>query len=503
MQVTKEQIDPCKIALTISIETDKVKSARDKAFSQCAKGVQIPGFRKGKVPPQIARNHVDEGRVKQLAAEMLVGPAYEQALVEAEVEAFAGLSPDLEMVEFPDDGPLVFKASVPLRPVITIGPYKGLDLEQRRLKVTDEDVDRQIEEMRARHAEYPEITDRPAQMGDVILADLQAAVEGQEMPQMAEPRATVIEIGKNIADFDTGMVGMAIGETKTIDALYPDTFADENLRGKRATFTVTLKELRSRILPELTEEFIAKIRPDAHSEDELRIQVRESLVKAADEMSENDVAFAMVSKIVDNSQVFYPDALLRAEMQADINELTEQMKRENATFEQHLLAVGKTGEQVQSEMAQAAGRRIRNSLVLSEIARTEELTVDESDIEAQINERAERAKVSPAAVRAFLEKNDQINQIRDQALTEKILDFLRDASHITERTVTREELLAFASAAQVLPVTPGEAAPETDDSAATTALGVEDANLKPRRLAKTDGETPVEGDSEPTETAAE
>jgi trigger factor len=484
MQVTKEQIDPCKIALTISVDTDKVTAAREKAFAQAAKGVQIPGFRKGKVPPQMARAYVDEGRVKQRAAEMLVNPAYMEALAESQVEPFAGLNPELEMVDFPDDGPFVFKAMVPLRPVVTLGPYKGLDLELKRLIVGEADVDRQIEEMRTRQAEYPEVTDRNAQVGDVILADLQATVEGQETPELVEPRATVIEIGKNIPDFDNGLVGMAIGESKSIEALYPETFADAKLSGKRATFNVTINELRARVLPEINEEFLNKVRPGLTSGEELRSETRESLVQAAAEMSENDLEFDLVARIVDNSQVFFPDALLRAEMQTDINELSERLKREQATLDQYLRAVGKTQQDVQNDMAQAADRRIRNSLVLSEIARTEEIGVEDADVDAAIAERAERAKVSPAAVRAFIEKNDQLNQVRDQALTEKILTFLRDQSHITEREMTREEMQAAAAASTAATAAP--AAEVESDGGTPAPLEIEESKPKARRAKTAD-----------------
>jgi trigger factor len=230
MQVTTEQIDPCKLALTISVEPEKVEAAKEKAFRQFAQNVQVPGFRKGKVPPQMARAYVDPSRVKQRAAEMLVETAYPEAVTESKVEPFA--QPELEMVEMEDEGPFVFKAFVPLRPVVTLGLYKGLSLERKRLQVTDEDVEKQIEEVLTRQAEYPEVTDRNVETGDILLAALTAEVEGQEIPDLAEPRDTVIEVGKNIPDFDNALVGVAVGETKTIDALYPEEFADENLRGK-------------------------------------------------------------------------------------------------------------------------------------------------------------------------------------------------------------------------------------------------------------------------------
>ena len=447
MQVTKEQIDPCKVALTVTVPAETVKAASTKAFAQASRNIALPGFRKGKVPPQMARPYVDNARVRQQAAETIVGPAYADALQETETEPFGNLAPDIELVDYPETGPLVFKAFVPLRPIITLGLYKGLEVERRVLEVTDADIDRQIEEIQSRHAEYPEVTDRISQTGDIVLADLQAEIEGQDTPELDEPKATVIEIGKNIPDFDEGLVGLTVGESKTIEAIYPDTFPDEKLRGKRATFHVTVRELRAKNLPELTGEFVQRVHPTAKNETELREAVRESLHTAAGEMADSELEMNLVGKIVDGSQIAFPDALLRAEVNDAVRQLQQQLQAENTTVEQYLENTGQTAEEVQNEMSQQADRRIRNSLILSEIARTEEITLEDEDVDRQINLRAERARVSPAAVRAFAEKNDQMNQFRDQALTEKILNFLKGVTTISERTVSGDELRELDEAA--------------------------------------------------------
>jgi trigger factor len=446
MQVTTEQIDPCKVALTISVESERVEAAREKAFRQFAQNVQLPGFRKGKVPPQMARAYVDPNRVKQRAAELLVEPAYKEAVQQSGVEPFA--QPELEMVEMEDSGPLVFKAYVPLRPVVTLGPYKALALERRRLRVTDEDVDRQIAEVRGRHAEFPTVEDRTVQTGDVLLAALQADIEDQALPDLAEPRDTVIEVGKNIPDFDNALVGVAKDETKTIEAVYPAEFPDEKLRGKRATFTVTVKEIRAKLLPELTDEFVQKVHPTAKTVDELRTAIRENLEKAADEMADNDLEFRLVREIVKNSQISFPEVLLRAEMQSDVQQIQERIEREKITLEQYLEQSGKTQQQIEREIGLGADARIRNSLALSEIARTDQIGLEDADVDAVIAARAERARVSPAAVRAFAEKNDQMTQIRDQALTRKILAHLKTMSKITEQALSAEELQATEEAEQ-------------------------------------------------------
>ncbi len=494
MQVTTEQIDPCKIALTITVEPEKVRAAREKAFGQFARGLNLPGFRKGKVPPAIAKTYVDEGRVKQRAAELLIEPAYVEAIEETQVEPFA--TPDVELVEMNDDGPFVFKAMVPLRPVVTLGPYKGLAIERRVLQVRDEDVDRQIEELRTRMADYEEVTDRTAQMGDIAQADLTANIEGQDTPELAAPRATFIEIGKNIPDFDNGLVGLAIGETKTIEAVYPEEFADENLRGKRATFTLTLNGLRTRLLPALDDEFVKnqKAYPDVNTMDELRAAVRDGLDKAASEMAQNDLDNRLINQIVSTSQINYPDVILREQMQADAKDLTERLQREKLTLEQYLEASGKTREQVEAELANVADRRIRTGLVLAEMAQTEQMTVEDADVEAEIAERAERARVSPAAVRAFVEKQNQMEALANRVLTQKVFTFLRDNAQITDRVLTAEEMDAEMQ---------GDAAEEDGeretDAAPAAPLGVEGAVIARRRGAK----NPDEASAEDTTTTTE
>ena len=484
MQVTTEQVDPCKVALTVTVEPDKVEAAKEKAFLAIAKNIQIPGFRKGKVPAQMARPYVDADRVKQRAAEALLGPAYAEALEESKVEPFGGLRPDVELVEMNDGGPLVFKALVPTRPIVTLGPYKGLAVERRLLQVTDADIDEQIDTLRNRQAEYPDAGDRPAQMGDMLLADVASVVEGSEDAETGKSRPAFIEVGRNIPDFDNALVGMTKGETKSIEATYPDNFPDENLRGKKADFVVTVNELRDKVLPELNDEFAAKVHPTAKTVEELKTAIRENLTMQAVEMADNDVEFRIVGHVVDNSQIAFPDVLLRAEMQEDVKNLQERLKQQNITIEQFVAQSGRTAQDIEQEIAAAADRRIRNSLILSEVARAEEIVAEDADVDRVIAERAERMKSTPAAVRAMAEKNDQFNQLRDQALTEKILNFLKDASTVTERSVTRAELQAEEAASQA-----AASAMISEQAGEAGPLGLESARPKRRKKAESESET--------------
>jgi FKBP-type peptidyl-prolyl cis-trans isomerase (trigger factor) len=206
-----------------------------------------------------------------------------------------------------------------------------------------------------------------------------------------------------------------------------------------------MNALRSRTLPELNDEFAKtqKVFPGLNTLDELKNELRTSLLKSAQEMAENELEIQLVGQIVRNSQVSFPDVMLRAEMEEAAQELQERLRRENATLEQYLEAVGKTREQVEQDMAQAADRRIRNSLALSEVAKAENIVADEADVEAELSERAEQAGVSAAAVRAFVEKNNQMEGMRSRALSRKVLGFLKAASQITDKVLTDAELQAM------------------------------------------------------------
>ena len=259
------------------------------------------------------------------------------------------------------------------------------------------------------------------------------------------------------------------GETRMVDANYPANYVEAELRGKKVTFTVNVTELRAKVLPEMTEEFVQKLHATAKTEEELRATLREGLEKAAVEMTENDLETRLVTAIVNTSQVNYPDALLRAEMQADVQGLQERLQNNNTTLEQFLEQSGQTAEEIEQQMAVAADRRIRNSLVLAEVARTEQIGLEDADIDRVLGERAEKAKVSVAAVRAYAEKNDQMRIFQDQALTEKILAFLKDATTITDKEMTTDAMdEAIAADAEVQEATPlPEAGPLAVASART------------------------------------
>ncbi len=432
MQVTKEALDPCQVALTIEVEPDKVGLAVDRAYREYSKYVAVPGFRKGKAPMSFVKQRVPESDVRQRAAEILVEPAYADAIKQENVEPFA--QPKLELLQLDlTEKPFIFKAVVPLAPEVTLGEYKGLTVERRKYELTDENVETQLQKMRERAADYPKV-ERPVQMGDLVVADLSALTDLR--PDAAEARPTMIEIGAdNIPGFDDQVIGLSIGDEKAFTLTYPKDYPDAELAGQEAEFTITVNEVHEKIVPELDDALAKKISNDRFETlDALRAEMKTDMEKSLSASSESETDSKLIEQIIANSTIKFPPVLVEAEVEDDAKELLARLERQGVTLEDYLEQIGKTREEIMASFQSAATKRIQIGLLLGRVAEQENLALTEADLNAALAERAAQERTSPAAIRAVLESNGGLEGLANRAQAKKVLDFLR-ASAIMEETV--------------------------------------------------------------------
>jgi len=434
MQVTKEPLDPCQVALTIEVETGKVAQAVDRAYREYSKYVSVPGFRKGKAPLNFVKQRVPETDVRQRTAELLVEPAYAEALEQEAIEPFAQPKLELMQLEFAEK-PFIFKAIIPLRPEVELGPYTGLTVEKNKYELNDENVETQMQRMRERAAEYP-VVERPVQMGDLVVAELSALVDIR--PEAAEVRPTMIEIGAdNIPGFDDNLVGMAKEEEKTFTLTYPDTYPDTELANEEAEFTVKINEIHEKQIPELNDDLAQKLSNGRFQtlgefRSALQTDMEKSLVANADSEADSK----LIDQIIAGSTIKYPPVLVEAEVDDEVKALLAQIERQGIEMDDYLQQVGKTREQIVSEFTEGAKKRIEIGLLLGKVADAESLMLTESDVEAALAERAGEERTSPAAIRAMLESNNGMEALRNRAQAKKVLDFLRGSAIIEEKVVT-------------------------------------------------------------------
>lgn len=434
MQVVKEPVSPCEVSLRIEVEPEKVSKAVDQAYREFARYISVPGFRKGKAPMNFVKPRVPETQLRERTAELLVEPAYQEALKQENVQQFA--SPKLELLALetqPPNQKFEFKALVPLPPAITLGDYVGLEVDRRRVEVTDQEVEDRIQALRERAAEYPTVEGRSAQMGDVLVADLAITPEDSDAP--GEPQQVVIRIGDsdNIPGLDQEVIGLSVGDEKTFSLTYPDDYPNDEVAGRSAEFRVKVNELHERKVPDLDDEFAKKLGADTVAA--FRTEVRTDTEKYYLEMAEREMEANLVDKAVANSQVEYPGVLRDAEVEEDVREFLSGLQQRGVTLDDYMNQSGQTRETLTQEFDSRADKRIRRGLVLGEITRRENLQVTEEDVDKEIAARADAQKTTPVAMRAYLEANNQIEAVRNAAQMKKVLGFLTAAAIITDRVV--------------------------------------------------------------------
>lgn len=434
MQFTQEQLTPCEVELRIEVEAEKVKSAIDESYKELAKVTKVPGFRPGKAPKEVLEKYVGEDRVKDRAADKIMQPAYSEALKEANVEPWAPA--DVEVVEFEIDAPMVFKARIPLAPKVELGEYVGLEIERTVPPVTDDMIEAEIKEMLDKQGKFNPVTDREIRTGDTAVIDLSDEAEPD-----VEPKRQVVRIGDNLPAFDAGLAGMKLEEEKTIPVTYPEDHQAEEMRGKSTSLKVKVVELFERELPELTDEWVkttfapqleegAEVPEDAvDTTEKLRAEIRNAMEKVAQDVADRDVREKIIEKVIEGSQIDFPDVMVSERIDERVEELGEELKKRKLGVEDYLKHVGKTMEELREEFAEDAKTGLKVNLIIYEIVEKESIKVEDEDVDAEIASMSEARKVPVESVRAYLESTDGLAQIRYRLLRKKAMDFLVGASN--------------------------------------------------------------------------
>lgn len=438
MLVKQEPLNPCEIELEIEVEAEKVASAVDDAYVELGKKVNIPGFRKGKAPRVVLEQFLDKDRVHERAANKLMYGAYLEALEESELKPFAGA--DFELVKMEVGEPMVFKAKVPLAPKVELGEYVGLEIERPVPTVTDADVDEEIKRLLEHRATYTQVTDRPVREGDVVLVE----TKDESKPDQ-HPSREVAEIGKCLpAGFDQGVIGMQTGEEKVIEITYPEDYENEELRGKTVPLRVKIIEINEKHIPELTDEWVKETfapRQEESNEsvsdsdtidtvEKLRSKVRAAMEAYFRNEADKSVREQIIRKVVDAAEVCFPSLMVEELVDYQLESLLEELEQRKVTLDEYLRYKKETLEELRERYAEEAREAIKIMLVLEEIARKENISVEDKDVDDYVRAMAEEREVPVATMNAYLEKTVGRDDLKHRITRKKVVDFLVHASNI-------------------------------------------------------------------------
>ncbi|AQS59977.1 trigger factor [Desulforamulus ferrireducens] len=432
MKATAERIEKNTVLLEVEVEQEMLDKALDKAYRKIVKQVNIPGFRKGKAPRAMVERYVGKETLFGEAAEMIVPEAYLQALKETETEPID--QPKIDIVQGEAGKPLIFKATVEVKPEVTLGEYKGVEVTRPTTEITDEEVQQELERLQNRHAKLITVEDGTVQQDDTVLIDFTGYVDGEAFEGgSATNYSLTIGSGTFIPGFEEQIIGLKLGEEKDINVTFPEEYHAENLAGKAATFKVKVNEIKRKELAELDDEF-AKDVSEFDTLDELRNDIRKRLMEAAETKAKSAVENGVVDAVVANATVEIPEVMIEYKVEEMINSVGHRLAQQGINLDQYFQYTNSSIDDMRERMKPDAEKTVRNELVLDAIAKAENITASEEEINEEIQKIAEYVKQDAKVVRKTLELQGELGHINQDIARRKVVTFLVDNAKISEGT---------------------------------------------------------------------
>lgn len=423
-QVQVEEVGPVKRKITVNVSAEQVAQALEASYAKVQKTAQIKGFRQGKVPRDMLEKFYRQDAERE-AMEALVQQSYSQALEQTGQAPLA--RPQVEPGPFDRTQPFSYSATFEIRPVVTLGDYKTLDLTKPVSAVEDADVEAQLMQMREAMTQLaPLDDDAVVANGMVARIDFSGTVDGKPF-EGSEATDFVVDIGagKLLAPFEEQLLGKKIGETCTVKFAYPDDYFNVTLSGGAGEFTVTIKELKQKILPDFDDDF-AKSMGDYADAAALQAAVREQLVTRKEYEVNAQLGEQALKILLERHPFDVPEVMVGWELSAMFQEFEQRVKREGKTLQQ----VGVTPEAFIQEYESLARDRVRSFLVLEAIAKAESITISNDDVENRLKMIADSVGENVPKVRLMYEKNNLLDSLKTEILHQKCLDFVVKQSKI-------------------------------------------------------------------------
>ncbi|GMA55933.1 trigger factor [Alicyclobacillus sacchari] len=411
--------------LEVEVASERFAKALDEAFKRVVKRVNVPGFRKGKVPRKLFEARFGVESLYQDAVDILLPQAYQEAVVETGIEPVD--QPAVDVVQVETGKPFIFKATVTVKPEVQLGEYKGLEVEDKSFDVTDETVEEELQNILRSHAQIEVIEDGAVENGDTVSIDFKGTIDGEEF-EGGEAENFQLEIGSNalIKGFEEQLIGMKPGEERDIEVTFPEDYHVKSLRGKLAKFHVALHDIKRRVLRELNDEFVQEI-SEFQTVDEFKADLRKSLEERAKVQHERYIEDEVVKKATANATIDLPTVMVEHEIEHQLGHFAQQLQMQQIPFDAYLEFTGLTLDELKDQYREAADQSVRIGLVLEAIANAENVTVTPEDIEAELQKIADNTQLELDRVRQLMQMRDPgLSSFQGELKTRKTIQLLVD-----------------------------------------------------------------------------
>ncbi|HEX9819556.1 MAG TPA: trigger factor [Methylomirabilota bacterium] len=420
MKVAIEEIEACKRRLAVEAPVDVVQQEWEKAYGRVQKRASLPGFRRGHVPRSLVKLHFADD-VRREVAEHLIPDVYRRALTEARIDPVN--EPDLHDLKLEEGAPLSFTAVVEVKPSITLGEYRGVEVRHAAEPVTDVEVDEALERMREQHAQFNSV-ERAAASGDLVIVEYTLAPEGHE-PTTATGYHFLVGGGTVLPEIDAAVAGMRAGEEREVPLRFADDHRMETLRGKAGTARLKLGEVKEKLLPVLDDEF-AKGLGEFDTLDALRAEVRRQLEARREAESRHELEGKLVEALLGRHEFGVPDAMVMRQVAHQVEHTRERLRRQGIDPD----GVQWDYPKIVGELRPGAEKAVRRALLLEAIADKEEVAASDAEVEAEVEKFARASQRPAAAVRRMMEKSGDLDSLRHGLREHRTLDLLIEHARV-------------------------------------------------------------------------
>lgn len=427
MKTTVETIEKNKVAMEVVIDQERMDRSLDRAYRKLASKVNIPGFRKGKAPRPIVESFIGYEAILEEALEEVVSDTYSEAIKENDIEPVA--QPHIDLVSTEKGQPVVYKATIVTRPEVELGEYKGLTITVPPMEVTEDDVDNRLGLMRNRYAQLEVVgEDVPAENGNTMLIDFVGSVNGVEFPGgSAEDYSLELGSGRFIPGFEDQLVGAKTGQQVEVKVTFPVEYHSPELAGQDAVFVVTVKEIKHKVLSELSDEFAQEV-SDYETLDELKASIRKSMDEMAVVRRKQLASSALEEQVIANATLEIPEEMVQSRTYQMIEQMAERLSSQGLSLEEYMKSTETSWEDLEGEFKSDAEKMVRREMVLLAVAKAEGLTVSEEDFEASVSKAAAEYGVSVDEVKKSVAASRK--RIEEGILLDKASEFLLNITEV-------------------------------------------------------------------------
>ncbi len=425
MSLQVEKLEKNMAKLTIEASAEDFEKAIQKVYLKARGRINIPGFRKGKAPRKLIEKMYGTGVFYEDAANDLIPTAYAEALKDCDLEIVS--RPEINVTQIESGKPFIFTAEVAVKPEVTLGEYKGVEVEKSDVEVTEEDINKEVDKERENNSRTIDVDDRAVENGDIIKLDFDGSVDGVPFEGgKAENYTLTIGSGSFIPGFEDQLIGTKIGEEKDVTVTFPEDYHEKSLAGKEAVFKCKVNAITVKELPEADDEFaseVSEFETLAEYKEDIKKKLTEKKEKAARAKKEAQA----IEKAVENATMEIPDAMIDTQVQSMMEDFARRMQSQGLSLEQYFQFTGMDVKKMHDQMKPEALKRIQNSLVLEAVAKAENIEISDEKVDEEIAKMAEAYKMEVEKLKGIIGDSER-DQMKKDLAVQAAADLIADAA---------------------------------------------------------------------------